>query len=139
MAEVGKGAGRDTLADAAPPPIHVLPIALSPKIRLVENFVTAEEAAHIIEIGLPQMHRSLAGGRTESIRTSSTGMLPAHDVIVKSVTERAALLTGCASAAPEWRARSACSLMHAQHTDLHVPPPPAHLTQTHMIISSHFS
>ena len=130
MAKVGKGAGRDTLADAAAPPIKVLHIALSPKIRLVENFVTAEEAAHIIEIGLPQMHRSLAGGRTESIRTSSTGMLPAHDVVVKSVTERAALLTGCASAARAWGARSACSRMHAQQTDPRVPPPPARAPHT---------
>ena len=48
----------------------------------------------MIEVGTPNMHRSLAGGRTESIRTSSTAMLPAGDEVVKRITERAALLTG---------------------------------------------
>ena len=86
--------GDDAAAASQPPPVRVLPIALSPKIRLVENFVTAAEAARVIEIGVPTMHRSLAGGRTESIRTSSTGMLPASDPVVRSITERAALLTG---------------------------------------------
>ena len=56
--------------------------------------MTAAEAAHVIAIGEPSMHRSLAGGRTESIRTSSTGMLPAHDPVVRSITERAARLSG---------------------------------------------
>ena len=77
-----------------PKPITVLPILMSPKVRLVENFVSAEEAAHVIEIGVPRMHRSLAGGRMESIRTSSTAMLPANDPIVRRITERAALVTG---------------------------------------------
>ena len=40
------------------------------------------------------MHRSLAGGRAESIRTSSTALLPASDPIVRAVTERAAYVTG---------------------------------------------
>ena len=40
------------------------------------------------------MHRSLAGGRTESIRTSTTAMLPATDPVVRRITERAAYLTG---------------------------------------------
>ena len=60
----------------------------------MENFITEAEAQHVIKVGLPTMHRSLAGGRTESIRTSSTGTLPAHDAVVRSITERAALLTG---------------------------------------------
>eukprot|EP00966_Prymnesium_polylepis_P030909 719119-Prymnesium_polylepis.1 len=64
--------------------------------RLVEGFVSAEEAAHVISVGLPRMHRSLAGGRTESIRTSTTAMLPPHDPVVRRITERAAYLTGCA-------------------------------------------
>ena len=80
--------------DGIIPPVRVLPLLLSPKVRLVENFVTPEEAAHVIEVGTPNMHRSLAGGRTESIRTSSTAMLPAGDEVVKRITERAALLTG---------------------------------------------
>ena len=40
------------------------------------------------------MSRSLAGGRQESIRTSSTAMLPAGDPVVKRITERASYLTG---------------------------------------------
>uniref|UniRef100_A0A7S0LN79 Fe2OG dioxygenase domain-containing protein n=1 Tax=Coccolithus braarudii TaxID=221442 RepID=A0A7S0LN79_9EUKA len=74
--------------------IHVRPVLLHPKVRLVEDFVTAEEAAHIIKIGVPRMHRSLAGGRQESIRTSTTAMLPASDSIVRAVTERASYLSG---------------------------------------------
>ena len=56
--------------------------------------MSAAEAAHVIQIGEPNMHRSLAGGRTESIRTSSTGMLPSDDAVVRAITERASLLTG---------------------------------------------
>jgi len=41
--------------------VSVLPVLLAPKIRLAQNFVTAEEAEHIIKIGVPRMHRSLAG------------------------------------------------------------------------------
>ena len=71
------------------PPVAVVPVTLSPKVRLVENFVTAAEAEHVIRVGLPLMHRSLAGGRTESIRTSTTAMLPARDPVVRRITERA--------------------------------------------------
>jgi len=74
--------------------VRVLPILLSPKVRLVEDFVTAEEAAHVIKVGVPRMHRSLAGGRTESIRTSTTAMLPPDDAVVRRITERAAHITG---------------------------------------------
>ena len=74
--------------------VRVLPIVKSPKVRLVEEFVTADEAAHIIKVGLPRMSRSLAGGRQESIRTSTTAMLPAGDPVVKRITERASYLTG---------------------------------------------
>ena len=79
---------------AAGAKLTVLPLSLSPKVRLVENFVTAAEASHVIKIGTPLMHRSLAGGRTESIRTSTTAMLPAGDAVVRRVTERAAYLSG---------------------------------------------
>ena len=96
-AEAGNGgaasAGLVELGDPLPP-VSVLPLLTSPKLRLVENFVSAEEAQHVIDVGLPHMHRSLAGGRTESIRTSTTGMLPAHDPVVRRITERAALITG---------------------------------------------
>ena len=74
--------------------VRVLPIVKSPKVRLVEEFVTADEAAHVIKVGLPRMSRSLAGGRQESIRTSTTAMLPAGDPVVKRITERASYLTG---------------------------------------------
>jgi len=86
----------DEIAEALPKDhkIHVLPVLLEPKVRLVEAFITADEAAHIIKIGLPRMHRSLAGGRTESIRTSTTAMLPGSDPIVAAVTQRAAYLSG---------------------------------------------
>lgn len=83
-----------TEIDDVPSGITVLPVLLSPKVRLVENFISAAEAAHVIEVGLPRMHRSLAGGRMESIRTSTTGMLPANDPVVRRITERAALVTG---------------------------------------------
>ena len=76
------------------PPVSVLPLLTSPKVRLVESFLSDEEAQYVIRIGLPTMHRSLAGGRTESIRTSSTGMLPAGDPVVRRITERAAYVTG---------------------------------------------
>jgi prolyl 4-hydroxylase len=74
--------------------VRVMPLLKSPKVRLVENFVSAEEAEHVVRVGLPRMHRSLAGGRTESIRTSTTAMLPADDPVVRRITERAALVTG---------------------------------------------
>ena len=80
--------------DLAPERMAVMPLLASPKVRLVEHFVSAEEAKHMIDIGLPRMHRSLAGGRQESIRTSTTAMLPAQDPVVRRVTERAAWLTG---------------------------------------------
>jgi len=92
-AKVVSVGGQGSTVDEAPP-VRVLPLLVSPKVRLVENFLTAEEAAHVLKVGLPTMHRSLAGGRTESIRTSATGMLPASDPIIRSITERAALLTG---------------------------------------------
>ena len=89
----GKPAAGEGDVDSTPA-VSVLPLLTSPKLRLVEHFVSAEEAAHIIDVGLPRMHRSLAGGRTESIRTSTTAMLPANDPVVRRVTERAALVTG---------------------------------------------
>ena len=81
-------------SDLVHEPMTVVPLLTSPKVRLVEHFLSAEEASHVIEIGLPRMHRSLAGGRQESIRTSTTAMLPAHDPVVRRITERAALVTG---------------------------------------------
>tara|TARA_B100000795_G_scaffold12219_1_gene8408 strand:- start:3499 stop:3918 length:420 start_codon:yes stop_codon:yes gene_type:complete len=63
-------------------------------VRLIEDFVSAAEAEHVMKVGLPLMHRSLAGGRTESIRTSTTAMLPARDPVVRAITERAAHLSG---------------------------------------------
>ena len=56
--------------------------------------MSAAEAEHVMKVGLPLMHRSLAGGRTESIRTSTTAMLPARDPVVRAITERAAHLSG---------------------------------------------
>lgn len=88
------GGVTSAVTNTSVPPVRVLPLLLSPKVRLVEDFLTPEEAAHVIEVGVPHMHRSLAGGRTESIRTSTTGMLPAHDPVVRRITERAALITG---------------------------------------------
>ena len=82
------------LSDEQQAPMTVVPVLMSPKVRLVENFVSAAEAEHVIEVGLPRMHRSLAGGRMESIRTSTTGMLPPNDPVVRRITERAALVTG---------------------------------------------
>lgn len=82
-----------TPGQAAPQPT-VLPVLLSPKVRLVEDFVSAAEAEHVRRVGLPLMHRSLAGGRTESIRTSSTAMLPPRDPVVRAITERAAHISG---------------------------------------------
>jgi len=72
----------------------VVPVLASPKVRLVESFVDASEAEHIIRIGLPGMHRSLAGAREESIRTSTTAMLPTNDPVVAAITRRASVLTG---------------------------------------------
>ena len=69
-------------------------IASLPKVRLIKDFVSAAEAEHVMKVGLPLMHRSLAGGRTESIRTSTTAMLPARDPVVRAITERAAHLSG---------------------------------------------
>jgi hypothetical protein len=66
----------------------------SPKVRLVESFLDASEAEHIIRIGMPGMRRSMAGAREESIRTSTTAMLPANDLVVAAITRRAAALTG---------------------------------------------
>lgn len=72
----------------------VVPVLASPKVRLVESFVDASEAEHIIRIGLPGMRRSMAGAREESIRTSTTAMLPTNDPVVAAITRRASVLTG---------------------------------------------
>jgi len=64
------------------------------KVRLVENFLSAEEAERIIALGVPRMARSRAGNREESVRTSTTAMLPAGDPTVAAITRRASALTG---------------------------------------------
>jgi len=74
--------------------IRLLPVLREPKVRLVENLITPSEAEHVIQIGTPRMRRSLAGGRTESVRTSSTAMLPGSDPIVRTITQRMAYLSG---------------------------------------------
>lgn len=74
--------------------ISLVPVLASPKVRLVEGFLTASEAQHIIALGMPKMHRSLAGARQESIRTSTTAMLPGSDPVVEAITKRASVLTG---------------------------------------------
>ncbi|KAL3905841.1 MAG: hypothetical protein SGPRY_010772, partial [Prymnesium sp.] len=80
--------------------VGLVPVLLQPKVRLIEGFVSSEEADHVISIGMPKMHRSLAGGRAESIRTSTTAMLPKGDPVVRKITERAAFLTVHAPSSP---------------------------------------
>jgi prolyl 4-hydroxylase len=74
--------------------MSVVPVLASPKVRLVESFLDASEAEHIIRIGMPGMRRSMAGAREESIRTSTTAMLPQEDPVVAAITRRASELTG---------------------------------------------
>ena len=67
------------LSDEQQAPMTVVPVLMSPKVRLVENFVSAAEAEHVIEVGLPRMHRSLAGGRAtrpDSARPGTLARLP---------------------------------------------------------------
>merc|ERR1740124_937472 len=53
----------------------------SPRVRLVHNIVTAEEAAHLIDIGKPRYARSsTARAGSDDYRTSESAMLPVRSL-----------------------------------------------------------
>lgn len=97
------GNRRPLLFEDAPPeaaphsrslPAFEVPILASPKISIIENFLSDEEIAAVMDLGLPNLRRSLAGGRVESIRSSSTAYLSYRNSTIKTLIARAAHISG---------------------------------------------
>lgn len=51
---------------------RVVHLSHSPRVRLLHDFVSADEAAAMLKLAQPLFQRSRAGGRVETIRSSST-------------------------------------------------------------------
>jgi len=85
-----------------PATVHVQTISQSPRVRLIHNFVTSEEASRLINIATPYYHRSsTARAGSDDYRTSESAMLPASEPVVNALRRRMAHFVGYPVAALE--------------------------------------
>ena len=101
-AEAAKATGSSLMSlgrHVPPRPISVQVISFSPRVRILHNFVTEHEAAHLIKIAEPRYHRSsTARAGSDDKRTSNSAMLDSSDSIVSAVRHRIAFYAGYARA-----------------------------------------
>jgi hypothetical protein len=85
-------------ADVSPDParpIRLETIAISPRVRLLHNFVSSSEAAELIRIAEPLYHRSgTARANGDGARTSFSASLPSSNAVVHAVRHRIARFSG---------------------------------------------
>ena len=77
------------------PPVRLQLVSTSPRIRLLHDFVSAEEAKHLIMMATPSYHRSsTARAGSDDKRTSHSATLPSHDPVVAAVRQRISFFCG---------------------------------------------
>ena len=82
--------------------MRVRTIYASPRVRLIDNFVTPEEAKRLIEIATPRYARSgTARAASSYYRTSESAMMPSSDPTVLAVRKRIAHFVGYPESALE--------------------------------------
>jgi prolyl 4-hydroxylase len=84
---------------AVPSPA-VITLSQEPSIRLYKNFLTQDEAQHLIALAKARLNRSTVQVKNEKVldhqRTSRTAyLLKSEDKIVKAIEQRACALVGC--------------------------------------------
>jgi len=88
------------LADMGHSASHTLPIrtetiSVSPRVRMLHNFLSPTEAEHLIQMAEPLYHRSgTARAQGDEQRTSFSASLPSSDTVVHAVRQRIALYSG---------------------------------------------
>jgi prolyl 4-hydroxylase len=96
-----------TIPPHTPHQVSVVQVLASPRIRLLRNFLTAEEAAEILRLATPLFHRSPVRSVAQDRRTSSTATLAGGMLggggsafglnwAVKSIRERISAFSGYA-------------------------------------------
>ena len=76
-------------------PIRLETISHSPRVRLLHDFLSAEEAKSIIDLAEPLYHRSsTARAGSDDKRTSHSASLPASHPVVAAVRRRIARFSG---------------------------------------------
>jgi len=84
-----------TAGPAPEPSVHVETISATPRVRLLHDFVTADEAAALIALSEPLYHRSSTARATgDDKRTSFSATLPSSNSDVAAVRRRIARYSG---------------------------------------------
>ena len=77
------------------PPITVEVLSASPRVRILHNFLSKEEAERIIELATPYYHRSsTARAGSDDKRTSHSATLPSSDAVVSALRNRISFYCG---------------------------------------------
>ncbi len=67
----------------------------SPRVRILHDFITPDEASHLIRLSEPLYHRSgTARAGSDAQRTSYSASLPSHEPVVRSIRDRIAYFSG---------------------------------------------
>ena len=77
------------------PPVRLQLVHVSPRVRLLHNFVSADEAAHLIQLAAPHYHRSsTARAGSDEKRTSHSATLNSRDPVVAAIRQRISFFCG---------------------------------------------
>ena len=86
---------RSSLLGESHPPITVEVLSASPRVRILHNFLSKEEAERIIELATPYYHRSsTARAGSDDKRTSHSATLPSSDAVVSALRNRISFYCG---------------------------------------------
>ena len=86
---------RSHLLPADHPPVRLQLVHDSPRVRILHNFLSAEEAQHVIKIATPYYHRSsTARAGSDDKRTSHSATLPSSDPVISALRQRISFFCG---------------------------------------------
>ena len=95
-------AAQRRVLEAQPKPVVLQTLLDSPRIRLLHDFVTPDQAEELIRISQPLYHRSSTARATgDEKRTSFSASLPGSNAAVAAVRQRIAAFCGYPEAALE--------------------------------------